>query len=207
MHPIEKRSLEIHPLSIGRLLLEMAMIVFGILLALNLETCKERRHERKLESTALANIRSEIERNRAAVAENLPKHKEILAVFNREIERLDKLRKERRGLLEEEPIAVSLMPTTVYQNAWETATLTRALSKVEYRTMMALASIYELQRWMTRIEDKWLQLLDPAAFEMSRRHWFLAIVASMVQNYIAVEEGLLKSYDNALTETLLPAKE
>lgn len=207
MHPIEKRSLEHRPLSVGRLLLEMAMIVFGILLALNLETCKERRHERELAETALNNIRLEIAQNRKAVAENIPTHKELAEVLMTESDRMGRLLRESRGAVNDPGISVALRPTVLYRTAWETAGMTRALSRVEYGLLLKLSDIYESQRWMALIEDKWLQAFsNPASFELSRRPWMLAIFSSLANNYAQIEESLLKSYDEALAK-LPPERE
>jgi len=207
MHPIEKPHLENHRLGIGRLLIEMAMVVFSILLALNLESCKERRHEKELERTALHNIRLEMEQNRNAIAKGLPKHKEMAAGLEKDIQRLAVLQSKSAKPLPEESLWAALQPTVLFQKAWETATLTRALAKTDYTMVMGLSAVYEAQRWMTLIEDKWLQtLLNPASFEMPRRIWFLSILLTLVSNYVQIEENLLKGYDEILG-TLLPKGE
>ena len=175
------------------------MIVFGILLALNLESCKERRHEKEQERTALHNIRLEMEQNRNAVANGLPKHKEIAANLEKDIQRLAALQSKSSKPLPEESLWAALQPSVLFQKAWETATLTRALARTDYNMVMGLSAVYEAQRWMNLIEDKWLQaLLNPASFEMPRRVWFLSILLTLVSNYIAIEQNLLKAYDEIL---------
>ena len=89
-----------------------------------------------------------------------------MAGLQEEIERVERLRSAAKGKgpLPEEGISIALEPTILYGKAWETATLTQALAREDFRIIMSLAAIYELQRWMALIEDKWLQsLLDPAA--------------------------------------------
>lgn len=175
------------------------MIVFGILLALNLETCKERRHERELAETALHNIGMEIQQNRKAVAENVSVHKQLADDLREESERMDGLLKASRGTLADPGISLSLRPTALYRTAWETANMTRALARVDYDVLLKLSDIYESQRWMALIEDKWLQAFsNPESFELSRRPWLLAIFSSLANNYAGLEENLLKAYDEAL---------
>jgi hypothetical protein len=73
MHPVEKRHWNFHPRSLGKILLEMAMIVFSILLALGLESWNAGRHERRLANEALVNIRTEMLENGAAVRAAIPR--------------------------------------------------------------------------------------------------------------------------------------
>ena len=93
MHPIEKRSLEHKPFHWLTFLLEMVMIVFSILLALNLESWREGRKERELARSALQNIGSEIRQNRKALSTVIPLHHKFTADLQKTIGKLSELKK------------------------------------------------------------------------------------------------------------------
>ncbi len=96
MHPIEKRSLEHKPFHWLTFLLEMVMIVFSILLALNLESWREGRKEREQARIALQNISSEIRQNRKSVSTVDPPASQIHRRFaenDRQAQRVEKIRR------------------------------------------------------------------------------------------------------------------
>ncbi len=59
-----------------------------------------------------------------------------------------------------------LRPPHLYQAAWQTVLSTQSLKKTDYPTILAIAELYEIQRWMSLIEEKILQaMLTPGAFD------------------------------------------
>lgn len=192
MHPVEKRHLNLHPRTLGRVLMEMAMIVFSILLALGLESWNAGRHERRLADEALRNIRTEMLQNRAAVQAAVPRQEKLLEDLNAILGRQGR---ETAG----ERFSLGLMPPRLFKTAWETASATQALIKADYGLVLAIARPYDSQRWMAMVEEKWLQaILNPAAFDQNNRLRFLEILKSVLGEYIALEKRLLPEVDRAM---------
>lgn len=192
MHPVEKRHFSIHQFSPGKVLLEIAMIVFSILLALGLESWNAGRHERRLANEALANIRTEMIENRAAVQAAIPRQEKLLENLNAVLGRQD-------GKAAGVTFSTGLIPPRLFKTAWETAAATQVLVKSDYGLVLAIAQPYDIQRWMSLIEEKWLQaILNPAAFDQSNRLRFMEIMRSLLVEFLAMEKRLLPELDGAI---------
>ena len=166
MHPIEKRSLEHQPFHWLTFLLEMVMIVFSILLALNLESWREGRKEREQARSALQNISSEIRQNRKTLSTVIPMHHKFTADLQKTIGKLSELKKSGTDKDKGLGLNFELRPPHLYQAAWQTVLSTQSLKKTDYQTILAIAELYEMQRWMSLIEEKVLQaMLAPGAFD------------------------------------------
>jgi hypothetical protein len=193
MHPVEKRRLNLGRHSLGPLVLEMVMIVFSILLALTLESWKEGRHDRRLAGEALGNIRTELAQNRAEIETALPRHEKLLADLQVSIDRQGK------PIPGAELPSLGLRPPRLFKTAWETAGATQALVRSDYKLVLAVAKAYDSQRWMSLVEEKWLQaILNPAAFDSANRVRFFSIFHSVASEYLALEKRLLPELDRAM---------
>jgi YjjG family noncanonical pyrimidine nucleotidase len=199
MHPIEKRSLEHKPFHWLTFLLEMVMIVFSILLALNLESWREGRKERELARNALQNISSEIRQNRKALSTVIPMHHKFTADLQKTIGKISELQKSAVDKDKGLGLNFELRPPHLYQAAWQTILSTQSLKKTDYQTILAIAELYEMQRWMSLIEEKVLQaMLTPGAFEEKNVDQFLTMVFMLYSDYTKLEERLVEHYDSAL---------
>jgi YjjG family noncanonical pyrimidine nucleotidase len=208
MHPIEKRSLKHGPFNWLTFLLEMVMIVFSILLALNLESWREGRKEREQARSALQNISSEIRQNRKAVSAAIPLHHQFTDHLQETIAKLDKQNESGAGKGKGIGIDFELRPPHLYQAAWQTVLSTQVLKKTDYQTILAIAELYEMQRWMSLIEEKILQaMLAPGAFDPKNLPKFLTVVYMLYRDYTSLEERLVGQYDHALKRIASQANE
>ena len=76
---------------------------------------------------------------------------------------------------------------------------TQSLKKTDYSTILAIAELYEMQRWMSLIEEKILQaMLTPGAFDEKNVSQFLTMVFMLYSDYTKLEERLVGHYDSTL---------
>jgi 2-haloacid dehalogenase len=208
MHPIEKRSLEHKPFHWLTFLMEMVMIVFSILLALNLESWREGRKEREQARSALQNISAEIRQNRKSVSTVIPLHHKFTADLQKTIAKLSQLKKKGDDKDQGLGLNFELRPPHLYQTAWQTVLSNQSLKKTDYATILAIAKLYEIQRWMSLIEEKILQaMLYPGAFEEKNVNQFLTMVFLLYSDYTKLEERLVSQYDSALKMIAFQLKE
>lgn len=194
MHPREPHVLGGHRLSIGRLLVEVVMIVFSILLALSLESYHERRQHRELAATALERIHSEMADNADSIRKVLPVQEKVLDVFARLAANPD-LR-----LGPEDNLPLGLNPPTLSTTAYEAALATQASSYMRYDDVLAFSRAYNLQRRMALVENGWVPLLiSPFALDERHRSDFYSLKHGLLGEYREIEKQLLKMYDGVLT--------
>ncbi len=199
MHPIEKRSLQHGSFNWLTFFLEMAMIVFSILLALSLESWREGRREKEQARIALKNISSEILQNKKEVSAVIPKHHEFIANLQEQIAKFNALVK--AGVDKEKHMQINfqLNPPHLFQAAWQTVLSTQSLKRTDYQTILAIAELYEQQRWMSLIEEKIVQaMLSPGAFDEKNVSQFLKMVFMLYSDYTKLEERLVGQYDATL---------
>ena len=174
--------------ALGRLLVEMGMIVFSILLALSVNEWRDGRTNRELAATALRNIRTEITRNRASIAAALPGHRVLL-------EDVRQAEQDLRPGGHRVRVTVRLEPPTILHTAWDTAGTTGALTHMDYEQVLALAEVYSGQDWLKRLEDR---LLGSINSDGADRRRLLRGFESSLRNYIDMEDSLEKAYDAML---------
>ncbi len=123
-----------------QVLIESALIVISILVALGLDEWREKREDAEMARQALSNFISEVQRNQARVDDAAPFNKGLLEVL--------KGRYEGSGIdsVDEFVIMVeSYTPLVLQSTAWETALATGSLAKMEYNLVSALSLTYSLQ--------------------------------------------------------------
>ena len=173
----------------GRLLVEMGMIVFSILLALWVNEWRDHRANRELADAAVRNIRLEVVRNREAVARALPGHRALLEEVRRAEGELE------HGA-ETVRLNAVLEPPTVLHTAWDTASTTGALAHMDYGQVLELADLYSGQDWLKRLEDRLLGSITSNEADRLRR---VRGLESSLRNYVDMEESLEKAYDQELS--------
>jgi hypothetical protein len=195
MHPHETHLQEGHRLSLGRLLLEVVMIVFSILLALSLESCHQKRQHRETAAVALERIRAEISENTSALLLRLPLHEQEIRIFGR------LAANPRARLGPKDSIPLGLNPPLLSATAFEAAMSTQALGYMSYEDVLAISRAYNVQRRMALIENNWLPLLmSPAALDPRHRADIYAMKHGLISEYVAVEKMLLAAYDQASSQ-------
>ncbi len=208
MHPIEKRSLNHGTFNWLTFFLEMAMIVFSIMLALSLESWREGRKEREQAHIALRNIHAEILQNRKAVAAAIPLHHKFTTDLQKTISKFSELKESGSGKDKGLGLDFELRPPHLYQAAWQTVLSTQSLKTTDYQTILAIAELYEMQRWMSLIEEKILQaMLTPGAFDEKNVAQFLTMVFLLYSDYTKLEERLVGQYDSTLNKIAYQLKE
>ncbi len=123
-----------------QVLIESALIVISILVALGLDEWRQKREDAETAQQALSNFISEVQQNQARVDDAAPFNKGLLKVLKR--------RYEGSGIdtVEEFVIMVeSYTPLVLHSTAWETALATGSLAKMEYSLVSALSLTYSLQ--------------------------------------------------------------
>ena len=123
-----------------QVLIESALIVISILVALGLDEWRQKREDAETAQQALSNFISEIHQNQARVDDAVPFNKGLLDVLKR--------RYEGGGInsVNEFVIMVeSYTPLVLQSTAWETALATGSLAKMEYNLVSALSLTYSLQ--------------------------------------------------------------
>lgn len=179
-------------LKAGPILLEVTLIVFSILLALGVDSCRERHAKRELADAALANIRAEIELNQATLERVLPGHRGLRARLAEAMARLE------RG--EDADTQVDFTPLNMISAAWETAATTQALEPVEFQKVQLLARLYTGQRWIQRFDDAWMAAtLNPQNRLPAMRRVYLSTLLGLIENYIGVEEELQRNFAAVLS--------
>jgi hypothetical protein len=176
----------------------MVMIVFSVLLALSLESWKERGQQKALAREALANIRVELESNIAAIEAQRPRQQQLIDGLQRQLE-------DPTGgsaqLREFEP----LYPPSLSSAAWEAAMSTQVMVHAGFGTVQALARFYEAGKWLDRIEDSWLSLVtDARGSDTDDAQRRLGTMLYLAQSYVEMEDALTRRARDALSAIPAP---
>ncbi len=200
VHPVERPHLPTGKVPLGRLALEAAMIAFGVLLALSLESYVEHRKLQRQAHEALTHIRAEVTRNADIIRGQVPVQTQVadsLRVFQ---ECVEALRQSRRAGGEPSVPRVSLSPSILSTASWQAAMSTGTLAHVDFRTVQALSRYYEAMQWLRRIEDGYLGLVArPVGDRMEDRAQWAHSLELLMRGYIEIEQALANA-----AETLAP---
>lgn len=184
-----------------KLLLEAALIVLSVLLGFAANAWQQRRSERELTRTVLANFRREIEANLATVRRIHPKHRALAL-------RLDSAARAPYPDSAAWDVFVARMPgdgldlSPLQEAAWETASSTGALRLLDYETASVLSSTYlaqrtSLGRTIDRISER---LLSPESFDRRSRETMLKSSHMLFVELSGQETYLVEVYEKALRQ-------
>jgi hypothetical protein len=184
-----------------KLLLEAALIVLSVLLGFALNAWQQRRAERELTRSVLANFRREIEANLATVRRIHPKHRALA-------ERLEAAARTPHADSAAWDVFVARMPrdgldlAPLQEAAWETASSTGALRLLDYETASVLSGTYLAQRAsMARTVDRISErLLSPESFERARQETMLKTAHVLFVELSGQETFLIEVYEKALRQ-------
>ena len=191
MHPKEPR---LHPVrGTAGILIEAAMIVLSILLALGLENWNEHRKEEKRCREALHLIRDELAQNQKEMSGLIDGHRAKVAELMRAADGIG-----RGGNIS---VQANAMFASHNSTAFEVAMNSRALNTLEYRTLLSLTESYAAHDWLRKLEDSYFQMVLDVNREEKRKGIALQLrlAASILENYTDLEKESIEQYDSAVT--------
>ena len=183
------------PAWLPRVLVESALIVFSVLVALAVDQWRDERGTRVRAREAIAAITSELQANRAAASRSRSFHQEAHRAL-KEIasqKRLPSVEEMTRGNV--------FQPATILQTAWTTARDTGALQPVPFEVLLKLSLVYEAQQSYARLADA---IVDDFYTDV-RRRGIDAVVREgfagftlLTADFSGREQRLVERYDETL---------
>lgn len=165
--------------------LEAMLVVLSVLLALGLNSWRQRRSHEALARQALAAVRGEIEANREQINRRLTYHRALLDTLRADPDH-----------------RVVLRPALIQTDAWESAQATGAAAYVDFPTAVAVGRLYSLERHYDDLVRSTWQSVYTAAFlaRDSRQPWRLGAVTwtPVLQDFVGFESALSGMYDSTL---------
>lgn len=178
-----------------RLLVESAMIVLSVLLALAANGWAEARKERQGTAQARASFVQELRANQARVTTTLPYHEALTAAVLR-VDSTDAAAIPSYDAWKRQvPIWSGFAPPDVAATAWQSALTTGALGRMPYDQVAALSRVYTVQGKLDAFTLAYLPLFDfsdPAMRGTVRR------MNVYMQTVLSYEHALLRDYETAL---------
>ena len=134
-----------------RTIVESALIVISILLALALDEWQEDLEIQELIDRSIVNFQNELTQNKSRIEDIGVYHRGVLQVLKRRTFVSDS-----ESLEEFRNIMEALQPIVLTSSAWETAVATGALGRMEYELVSALTLTYNTQQ---RFDDDYRSTL------------------------------------------------
>lgn len=187
MHHVEPPKLEHRRITFGHLILEAAMIMFSILVALSLESWHEQRKHKTIAQDALAKIRAELARNVDEIGKVISKQKAAIEELTR-IEEIIKSKKKSNIQMQ-----TGLEAPVLSRAAWDSAMATQALAYMDFDTVLSLSEIYNSQKWMERLEDQMVRIvMDPSSHTQDQVPHLVTSMKNTLIAYIGIEDEIVK---------------
>jgi hypothetical protein len=123
-----------------RTIVESALIVISILLALTLDEWQEDLEIQELIDRSIVNFQNELTQNKSRIEDIGVYHRGVLQVLQRRTFVSDS-----ESLEEFRNVMEALQPIVLTSSAWETAVATGALGRMEYELVSALTLTYNTQ--------------------------------------------------------------
>ena len=177
-----------------RVLIESALVVFGILLALAADGWWESRKERRMAQQALDSFIREIRMNRESLRRIMPYHAELYSQFQAlsdagSVRTFDDLRKI-EGFH-------GFRPAFLTDTAWRTALATGVLTHMEYETVARLSALYTAQqRFVEMSQPDFIK--GPGAWTEANIGSIVRSAAIYLADVTAGEEEMLVFYNTTL---------
>ncbi len=190
----------------------MFTVVLGILIALALDGMVTWAHHRILVREARANIATELRNNKEiiqkAVPEILAREKQLQGM----ISTIDEVEKGRK-LLPTAHIGYTFASYEIYSTAWKTASVSGAVTHMEYDQLKAYTDAYDLQQDFLTVQAQGFAAVGDLAAAMhlfeqdlrkvpqgrleeaQRQAVKILTIQKTLEN---VSAGLIQAYDNAL---------
>jgi hypothetical protein len=178
-----------------RLLVESAMIILSVLLALAADGWADARKERQVGAQARATFVHELTANRARVSAALPYHEALMAAVFRVDSSDATVVPSYEAWRRQVPIWSGFAPPDLVTTAWQSALTTGALGRMPYAEVAALSRAYTMQGKLDAFTAAYLPLFDfsdPAMRGTVRR------MNVYMQTVLTYEHALLREYELAL---------
>lgn len=185
---VDPRPRRSHPWS--RLLVEIASVVFAVLLALGVNEWWQEREDARLAEETTAAVLDEIRRNRETLLDGVTVAEE--ARVARELD--DAIATFRRGG-KPDGAAVNWDVALLSSAAWETARITGTIRDMPLDQVVEFAELYEMQRYFVRSQDELTSLIaDIGAAMEARPLETLVRLRSRLANASALRRTLASTY-------------
>ncbi len=178
---------------ISRVLVESALVVGSILLALALDEWNEDREFEDLASRSLVNFEREIQQNRLRVEDVTPFHlglRDLLA--NMDAGGADVPASTIRNILD------GFQPALLVSTAWETAVATGALGYMDYDVVAGLSLTYNLQERLVTLNRSGMNDLLMGGFRSGEPDLLVYTANRYMRELTEAEQGLQGVYDLVL---------
>jgi hypothetical protein len=130
------------PAWLAEVIVQSIAVTVSILLALWVDQWKQRRAARELATESMSNFVTEIRQNEARVDDILLYHEALRTI----LQKAEKSHSIRTQSEFQSSVGIDgLRPPFLLQTAWQTATLTGALTHLDYETVRVLSLTYTLQ--------------------------------------------------------------
>ncbi len=178
---------------ISRVLVESALVVGSILLALGLDEWSEGQDFQDLATLSLVNFEREIQQNRLRLEDVTPFHvglRDVLA--NMDMGGAAVPATTIRNILE------GIQPALLVSTAWETAVATGALGYMDYDVVAGLSRTYNLQEQLTTLRRSGMNDLLMGGFRTGETDLLIYTANRYVRELTEAEQGLQVVYDLVL---------
>jgi hypothetical protein len=179
---------------ISRVLVESALVVGSILLALALDEWNEGQDYQDLATLSLVNFEREIQQNRLRLRDDIPFHvglRDVLA--NLDAGGTAVSTATIRNILE------GFQPAPLVSTAWETAVATGALGYMEYDVVAGLSRTYNLQERLAALSRSGMNDLLMGGFRSGEADLLVYTANRYVRELIEAEQELQVFYDLVLS--------
>jgi hypothetical protein len=172
---------------------QAVLVVLGVILAFGANEWREGDIKRREAAEALASIREELAANREAAASSAAYHAEKLTLIG-----------ERRGA--QAPLALQdfpkgfISPATLSTAAWTSAAETGALANLDYKVILDLARLYDMQevyhnQSLTAGDIIYERMFDDGIASIPANP---AGLSAFISTFLYREQALVKAYDETL---------
>ena len=175
----------------SRVALEIASIVFAVLVALGTNAWYTHHQEQALVLDVLANVRVELETNLNAVRSALPYHQMLRDTLMHVIEEGSVDAFDLRGVWR------GAQAPALESTAYETASITQALSLMPFETASTLARVYREQAALNALFDRYLEAILTTDSRDAER--LLGLVSLMAFDILLGEEALVTRIEDTLS--------
>ncbi len=182
-----------------RLLLEIASVVFAVLLALGVNEWRKNLENEHLSQQALKNIVQEIEANKSDIVNGLAEHKRLSSYLDSTLKAYNNMPKENVKTVKKS-FRFSYEHSVLNNTAWNSAQITQAVKFMDYETISTLSTIYELQAIYKDHGKEVIAAMGKVAFHEAEFKPFLKANIFNVRISINIEESLIEAYDAFLAE-------
>lgn len=130
----------------------MFTVVLGILIALGLEGIVEWAHHRALVREARANIAIELRHNKETIENALPQIADRKKQLQHVISTIDEIEKTRK--LAAHSLGYKFESYELYSTAWKTASVSGAVTHMDYEELKDYTDIYDLQQDFLTVQSQ-----------------------------------------------------